>query len=78
MGRFEKKSERTRKLKNEISKNASSDQNNKRNLYIKFINENVDENMLRKEFELFGNVTSVKIQVETVTKGDKEYQVHRG
>jgi len=34
--------------------------------------------MLRKEFEQFGKVTSVKIQVENVTKGDKEYAVHRG
>jgi polyadenylate-binding protein len=34
--------------------------------------------MLRKEFEIFGKVTSVKIQVDNITKGDKEYQVHRG
>lgn len=72
MSRFEKKSERTRKLKLEMTKNANADQNNKKNLYVKFINENVDENMLRSEFEAFGKVTSVKIQVETVTKGDKE------
>jgi len=32
----------------------------------------VDEAMLRKAFEEFGHVTSVKIQVDTVTKGDKE------
>jgi len=28
--------------------------------------------MLRKEFEEFGTITSVKIQVETVQKEDKE------
>jgi len=32
----------------------------------------------KKEFEVYGQVTSVKIQVETVEKGDKEYKVHRG
>lgn len=45
---------------------------------MKFINESVDEEMLKKEFEVYGQVTSVKIQVETVEKGDKEYKVHRG
>lgn len=78
VGRFEKKSERTRKLKMEMSKNTSTDSNSKKNLYVKFINESVDENMLRKEFEVYGKVSSVKIQVENVTKGDKEYEVHRG
>lgn len=62
----------------EISKNANNEQTNKRNLYVKFIHENVDEEMLKKEFEEYGTVTSVKIQVDTVTKDDKEYKVHRG
>jgi len=34
--------------------------------------------MLKREFEVYGPVSSVKIQVENVQKGDKEYQVHRG
>jgi hypothetical protein len=32
VARFEKKSERTRKLKMEMSKNVNQDQNNKKNL----------------------------------------------
>jgi len=31
------------------------------NLYIKYIEEHVDENALKKEFEKFGNITSLKI-----------------
>lgn len=78
MGRFEKKSERTRKLKMEMGKNVNTEQTSKKNLYVKFINDNVDEAMLKKEFEQFGRVTSVKIQIENVKKDDKEYTVHRG
>jgi len=78
VGRFEKKSERTRKLKMEMGKNVNTEQTSKKNLYVKFINDNVDEAMLKKEFEQFGRVTSVKIQIENVKKDDKEYTVHRG
>lgn len=73
-----KKSERTRKLKMEMGKNSNNESKNKNNLYVKFINESVDEDMLKREFEVYGPVSSVKIQVENVQKGDKEYQVHRG
>lgn len=62
----------------EIGKISNNENKNKNNLYVKFINESVDEDMLRREFEVFGPVSSVKIQVENVQKGDKEYQVHRG
>jgi len=31
-----------------------------------------------KEFETYGVVTSVKIERDTVKKGEKEYQIHRG
>lgn len=51
VSRFEKKSERTRKLKLEMNKTSSADNANKKNLYVKFINENVDEDMLKSEFE---------------------------
>mmetsp|Transcript_98528 Transcript_98528/g.212468 ORF Transcript_98528/g.212468 Transcript_98528/m.212468 type:complete len:94 (-) Transcript_98528:127-408(-) len=61
-----------------MTKGVTQDANSKKNLYVKFINEGVSEEMLRKEFEAFGKVTSVKIQVENVTKGEKEYMVHRG
>jgi RNA recognition motif-containing protein len=62
----------------EMGKNVNTDQTSKKNLYVKFINDNVDEAMLKKEFEQFGRVTSVKIQIENVKKDDKEYTVHRG
>jgi polyadenylate-binding protein len=78
VSKFEKKSERTRKLKMEMGKNSNNESKNKNNLYVKFINESVDEDMLKREFEVYGPVSSVKIQVENVQKGDKEYQVHRG
>jgi len=78
VAKFEKKSERTKKLKIEMSKTNVQDNNQKKNLYIKYIDESVNEEMLRKEFEVFGKITSIKIQVESVTKGDKEYLVHRG
>lgn len=51
---------------------------NKNNLYVKYISESLDEDTLKKEFEVFGSVTSVKIERDTVKKGDKEYQIHRG
>jgi RNA recognition motif-containing protein len=62
----------------EMGKNVNTEQTSKKNLYVKFINDNVDEAMLKKEFEQFGRVTSVKIQIENVKKDDKEYTVHRG
>lgn len=49
VNKFEKKSERTRKLKLELSKNESN--YNKTNLYVKYISDTVDEEMLKKEFE---------------------------
>lgn len=78
VARFEKKSERTRKLKMEMGKVSVQDQQVKKNLYVKFINEGVSEEMLKNEFEAQGKVISVKIQVDTVKKGEKEYLVHRG
>jgi len=34
--------------------------------------------MLREEFAQFGEIESVKIETETITKGDKEYSIHKG
>jgi len=47
VGNFESKNERYRKVKTE----AKTDNNNKRNLYVKHISDAVDEEMLKKEFE---------------------------
>jgi len=34
--------------------------------------------MLREEFAQFGEIESVKIETETIKKGDKEYSIHKG
>lgn len=79
VNKFEKKSERTRKLKLELTKMSNNEtNNNKTNLYVKYISDAVDEEALKKEFEAYGNVTSVKIERELVKKDEKEYLIHRG
>lgn len=69
VNKFENKRERQRKLKIEWNQNDTV--TNKRMCFVKFISETVDEEVLRKEFEPYGTIESVKIQSEKVNKGDK-------
>jgi len=66
VGRFQKKFERTSTLK-KIHEEKKQERNNKYmgiNLYIKNLDDTIDDEKLKKEFISFGTITSAKVMTE--------------
>ena len=66
VGRAQKKSERQKELKNKFDE-LKSEQTRKYqgvNLYVKNLDDTIDDEMLRREFSPFGTITSAKVMTE--------------
>ncbi|CAG0889181.1 unnamed protein product [Cyprideis torosa] len=66
VSRFQKKSERQEELKRRFDQNRAerSSQFQGVNLYVKNLDDSIDDEKLRKEFESFGTITSAKVMLE--------------
>ena len=68
VGRFQKRGERSSVLKR-IHEEKKQERNNRYmgiNLYIKNLDDTIDDERLRKEFVSFGTITSAKVSLETI------------
>ena len=71
VGRAQKKSEREAELRAQFEQLRLEKMNSGVNLYVKNLDEIIDDEMLRKEFEPFGTITSCKVMKDEkgVSKG---------
>lgn len=65
MGRAQKKAERQQELKRKFEQLKIERMNRYQgvNLYVKNLDDTIDDERLRKEFTPFGTITSAKVQV---------------
>lgn len=65
MGRAQKKAERQQELKRKFEQYKIERMNRYQgvNLYVKNLDDTIDDERLRKEFSVFGTITSAKVVV---------------
>jgi polyadenylate-binding protein len=67
VGRFQKKFERINELRRKYEERKLEKQKKYQgvNLFLKNLDEKIDDERLRKEFSKFGNITSAKVNIDT-------------
>ena len=67
VGRFQKKFERINELRRKYEERKLEKQKKYQgvNLFLKNLDDKIDDERLRKEFSKFGNITSAKVIIET-------------
>ena len=67
VGRFQKKFERINELRRKYEERKLEKQKKYQgvNLFLKNLDDKIDDERLRKEFSKFGNITSAKVILET-------------
>jgi polyadenylate-binding protein len=73
VGRAQKKAERQAELKDKFERLKLERMNRYQgvNLYVKNLDDVIDDERLRKEFSQFGTITSAKVMTEASNKGDQ-------
>lgn len=68
MGRAQKKAERQQELKRKFEQYKIERMNRYQgvNLYVKNLDDTIDDERLRKEFSVFGTITSAKVVMNCV------------
>lgn len=68
MGRAQKKAERQQELKRKFEQYKIERMNRYQgvNLYVKNLDDTIDDERLRKEFSVFGTITSAKVIVKFI------------
>ena len=67
VGRFQKKFERINELRRKYEERKLEKQKKYQgvNLFLKNLDEKIDDERLRKEFSKFGSITSAKVNIDT-------------
>lgn len=67
MGRAQKKAERQQELKRKFEQYKIERMNRYQgvNLYVKNLDDTIDDERLRKEFSVFGTITSAKVIIDS-------------